>query len=65
MHVTSQYKGNPNNVSLFLSILLAPAHLGFHEFWKEKKKRKEKSGEKKNPPQDRENCGVLVVRYQW
>lgn len=30
-----------------------------------KKKRKEKSGEKKNPPQDRENCGVLVVRYQW
>lgn len=47
MHVTSQYKGNPNNVSLFLSILLAPAHLGFHEFWKEKKKEKKKVGEKK------------------
>jgi hypothetical protein len=35
MHVTSQYKGNPNNISLLSFLfLLAPAHLGFHEFQK-------------------------------
>lgn len=29
------------------------------------KKKEEKKVRKKNPPQDRENCGVLVVCYQW
>lgn len=35
MHVTSQYKGNSNNISLLsFFFLLAPAHLSFHEFQK-------------------------------
>lgn len=43
MQVTSQYKGNPNNVSLLQFIPLTPVLLGFCEFQKAKIKIKKTS----------------------